>query len=203
MDITIITTGTLRCRKELLEPGSGNETVSVPVRCILLEHRGKFVLFDTGQLPPEQPQRPDAPFIICVSESESCAARVRGLGIADKIDFIILSHAHRDHSAGLRDFPGMRTLIQRREAESAAGRELLRHYPQQWELIDGKFDIFGDGSAFAVPTYGHTPGHQSLLAGKTLYAIDAAYTSRAAATAAELKEYRDNGFTIVPGHPLE
>jgi hypothetical protein len=28
--------------------------------------------------------------------------------------------------------------------------------------IDGEHDVFGDGSVICLPTYGHTPGHQSL-----------------------------------------
>jgi glyoxylase-like metal-dependent hydrolase (beta-lactamase superfamily II) len=30
------------------------------------------------------------------------------------------------------------------------------------KLIDGEHDVFGDGSVICVPSYGHTPGHQSL-----------------------------------------
>ena len=30
------------------------------------------------------------------------------------------------------------------------------------KLIDGENDLFGDGSVICIPTYGHTPGHQSL-----------------------------------------
>jgi glyoxylase-like metal-dependent hydrolase (beta-lactamase superfamily II) len=28
--------------------------------------------------------------------------------------------------------------------------------------VDGEHDLFGDGSVVCIPTYGHTPGHQSL-----------------------------------------
>jgi glyoxylase-like metal-dependent hydrolase (beta-lactamase superfamily II) len=28
--------------------------------------------------------------------------------------------------------------------------------------IDGEHDLFGDGRVVCIPTYGHTPGHQSL-----------------------------------------
>ena len=31
------------------------------------------------------------------------------------------------------------------------------------ELIDGTYDIFGDGTVVCIPTTGHTAGHQSLL----------------------------------------
>jgi glyoxylase-like metal-dependent hydrolase (beta-lactamase superfamily II) len=48
-------------------------------------------------------------------------------------------------------------------------------------MLDGEYDVFGDGSVVLLPTYGHTPGHQSLLvrAGKQaqiVAASDACYT---------------------------
>ena len=48
-------------------------------------------------------------------------------------------------------------------------------------MIDGEHDVFGDGSVVLLPTYGHTPGHQSLLVrtGKNaqiVCASDACYT---------------------------
>jgi glyoxylase-like metal-dependent hydrolase (beta-lactamase superfamily II) len=30
-------------------------------------------------------------------------------------------------------------------------------------MLDGEHDVFGDGTVVLFPTYGHTPGHQSLL----------------------------------------
>ena len=35
-------------------------------------------------------------------------------------------------------------------------------HPLRYELVDGEHDVFGDGRVLLVPTYGHTPGHQSL-----------------------------------------
>jgi glyoxylase-like metal-dependent hydrolase (beta-lactamase superfamily II) len=48
-------------------------------------------------------------------------------------------------------------------------------------MVDGEHDVFGDGTVILIPTYGHTPGHQSLLvrAGKgttIVCASDACYT---------------------------
>ena len=48
-------------------------------------------------------------------------------------------------------------------------------------MLDGEHDVFGDGSVVLLPTYGHTPGHQSLRvrAGKQsqiVCASDACYT---------------------------
>ena len=47
------------------------------------------------------------------------------------------------------------------------------------KLINGEHDLFGDGSVICIPTYGHTPGHQSLKvrldSGDVLLAGDACY----------------------------
>ena len=49
-------------------------------------------------------------------------------------------------------------------------------------LIDGEHDVFGDGSVVCLPTYGHTPGHQSLRlqldGGEVLLAADSCYFCR-------------------------
>jgi glyoxylase-like metal-dependent hydrolase (beta-lactamase superfamily II) len=39
-----------------------------------------------------------------------------------------------------------------------------RHYDLGHERleIDGEHDLFGDGSVVLIPSFGHTPGHQSL-----------------------------------------
>ena len=45
--------------------------------------------------------------------------------------------------------------------------------------IHGEHDLFGDGSVVCLPTYGHTPGHQSLkvrlASGDVVLAADACY----------------------------
>ncbi|PKU22784.1 MBL fold metallo-hydrolase [Telmatospirillum siberiense] len=49
-------------------------------------------------------------------------------------------------------------------------------------LIDGEYDVFGDGSVTCLPTHGHTPGHQSLrlrlASGDLVLAADACYFCR-------------------------
>jgi glyoxylase-like metal-dependent hydrolase (beta-lactamase superfamily II) len=54
-------------------------------------------------------------------------------------------------------------------------------HPLEYQMIDGEHDVFGDGTVLLLPTYGHTPGHQSLQvrAGKdaqVVCASDACYT---------------------------
>lgn len=48
--------------------------------------------------------------------------------------------------------------------------------------VEGEHDLFGDGAIVTVPTFGHTPGHQSLKvllpAGDVVLAADAWYFKR-------------------------
>ena len=71
--------------------------------------------------------------------------------------------------------PGHRTIhhivVQQREWEAGHDADLVaanayspRDYDHGHErlLVDGEHDLFGDGRVVCLPTYGHTPGHQSL-----------------------------------------
>jgi glyoxylase-like metal-dependent hydrolase (beta-lactamase superfamily II) len=62
-------------------------------------------------------------------------------------------------------------VVQRREWEAgmdpdiAARRGFDRRdfdLGHKLRLVDGEHDLFGDGSVVLLPTYGHTPGHQSM-----------------------------------------
>jgi N-acyl homoserine lactone hydrolase len=54
-------------------------------------------------------------------------------------------------------------------------------HPLNYQLVDGDYDIFGDSTLVFIPTYGHTPGHQSLWvrdgqATPLVFTGDACYT---------------------------
>jgi hypothetical protein len=54
-------------------------------------------------------------------------------------------------------------------------------HPLNYQLVDGEHDVFGDGKVMLIPTYGHTPGHQSLLVRASkdtqmVFTADACYT---------------------------
>ena len=47
---------------------------------------------------------------------------------------------------------------------ATSGAALMKAFPDRvWRIIDGRTDLYGDGRIIALPTPGHTPGHQSLL----------------------------------------
>ncbi len=89
---------------------------------------------------------------------------------ADEIDLIVNSHLHYDHAGGNALLPNADVLVQEREWEHArtrpdddiAYRKIDFDTGQQIRLVSGEYDLFADGSVVAIPTAGHTPGHQSL-----------------------------------------
>ncbi len=106
---------------------------------------------------------------------EALGAQLDALGIVPQ--GVIFTHLHLDHTAGMPDLPaGVRAIAGLGETPSSvpglavhdhlAGVELIETLdPGSYPEIDGWFaaDLFGDGSVWALPSAGHSPGHHSLL----------------------------------------
>jgi glyoxylase-like metal-dependent hydrolase (beta-lactamase superfamily II) len=96
-----------------------------------------------------------------------------------KLRWVILSHAHLDHSGGLMDLPRVPVILSQEELQFAAdanvqakgfviaahvqkfpalGAPTLRFDPQPYETFDESADLYKDGSVVVVPLRGHTPG---------------------------------------------
>jgi len=161
MKITVISTGTietwlhLHARPLVYDQGI---RITVPVPCYLLEHNGRKILFDAGQKPLDRIQDPSANYVIRVTPEETAVRQLEKMNIsAGEIDYIIISHAHGDHCAGLRDFPQATVIAQPPTAEA------LKDRGNKFIVADGRYDVFGDGALICIPTPGHAAGHQSLL----------------------------------------
>ncbi len=88
----------------------------------------------------------------------------------NEIDFIALSHLHSDHVGAATMFKEATWLVQEPEFEAAFSPspifdltlyEGLKSNKRQ--ILNGDFDVFGDGSVTILSAPGHTPGHQVLL----------------------------------------
>ena len=181
----------------LMEGGEGDITLPIPV--YLIEHPKGRALFDTG-LHPDCQQDPAGRlgprlaglFGFAFRPGEEVSARLEAVDRDPaRIDLIINSHFHFDHVGGNALIPNATMVVQRREwdagmdPDSAARRGFnprdfdLGH---KLRLVDGEHDVFGDGSVVCLPTYGHTPGHQSLrlrlASGEIVLAGDACYFCR-------------------------
>jgi N-acyl homoserine lactone hydrolase len=213
--------------------------IRVPVPCYLIDHpRGK-VLFDSGLHPDTQTDpagrlgRLARFFDVEFAPGEDLRARLGSVGIdPDGIPYLVNSHLHFDHTGGNATIPNARLVVQRREWEAGLDDELVRtnfYDPKDYRtghdvvLVDGEHDLFGDGRVVCVPTYGHTPGHQSLRvhldSGDVLLAADACYLKRTLddlhppanahdraqllATLRGLRELQAGGLRIFYGHDPE
>lgn len=181
----------------LMEGGEGDITVPIPV--FLIEHPKGRALFDTGLHPD---CRHDAAgrlgtrlaglFRIGFRPGEEVSARLAAIDRdPGRIDLLINSHFHFDHCGGNALVPNATLLVQRREWDAGMDPDTAEKRgfnPRDFDLghklhlIDGEHDVFGDGSVTCLPTYGHTPGHQSLrvrtATGDIVLAADSCYFCR-------------------------
>jgi N-acyl homoserine lactone hydrolase len=170
----------------------------VPVLSFLVEHPRGRLLFDTGvhcqarvdpvgRLGEERSRR----LTVKSGEGDDVVPQLARLGLTPQnVRYVANSHLHFDHCGGNEFFAGATFLVQRPELEAARRPGFVPSYspspidfehPLDYQMIDGEHDVFGDGTVILIPTYGHTPGHQSLLvrAGKgtqVVCASDACYT---------------------------
>lgn len=221
----------------LLEGARGKLEVPIPV--YLIDHPKGRVLFDSG-LHLRAQTEPDAYIgpigakfnTFHFTPGEEIAARLRALDVApDGVTHLVNSHLHYDHAGGNAQIPNADVVVQRREWEHAmscpdddvAYRRSDFDTGQRRLLVDGEHDLFGDGSVTCLPTYGHTPGHQSLrvrTAGRELILCgDACYLRQsleqlhlpgvvvdrdaARAVLMRLREMQARGARILFGHDPE
>ncbi|MBN8842006.1 MAG: N-acyl homoserine lactonase family protein [Sphingomonadales bacterium] len=188
-------TGWFQCRPGYFIEGEEGDYLKGPVPSYLIDHPKGRALFDTGMgvryrrtladaLPPNK-------FGLHYFEGQEIAARLKGIDVdPGSIDWVINSHLHIDHCGGNASLPNATMIVQSRELAAAQATEEAGLYEavdyatgQPVKAIDGELDLFGDGSVRIVPTYGHTPGHQSVIVmlpsgREMLLAADCCYTER-------------------------
>lgn len=181
----------------LMEGGEGR--AELPIPAYLIEHPKGTALFDTGMHPDCQHdpegrvgQRLAGLFSFDYRPGEDIGAHLQAIGRDPaQIDIVVNSHLHFDHAGGNALVPNASLVVQRREWEAGRDPDLAAangfnradfDLGHRVILIDGEHDLFGDGSVVCLPTYGHTPGHQSLklrlASGEIVLAADACYFCR-------------------------
>ena len=131
--------------------------------CYLVKHAKGWMLWDTGnadRLAAMPNGFSTAGGAITAYMKKPLAESLKEIGVAPAdIKHFALSHAHGDHSGNVNLFSGATLYIQR--AEYSANYDLLRGNPAM--IIDGDYDVFGDGTVTVKSAPGHTPGHQVLV----------------------------------------
>jgi glyoxylase-like metal-dependent hydrolase (beta-lactamase superfamily II) len=178
---------------------AGQGRVSVPVPFYVIEHPDGVALFDCGL--PASMCDPQESYLVALraqgldaslTPAETLTSHLERLDIDPaRVRFAVISHLHFDHAGGLRELPNATVVVQRREWAAGFDAELANHYGlrkryfdlgHRVELVDGEHDLFGDGAVTCVPSYGHTPGHQSVRVrsdrGDHILVADACYNAQ-------------------------
>jgi glyoxylase-like metal-dependent hydrolase (beta-lactamase superfamily II) len=180
-------------RALFIEGGTGS--VKVPVPVFVVEHPDGRVLFDSGMHPAVRSDArarlgdAAAVFTADYGAADDVATRLAGADVdVGAVQYLVNSHLHFDHAGGNEAVRNATVVVQRREWHAAhddAGVAANHYNPADYDTgqprleVDGEHDLFGDGRVVCVPTFGHTPGHQSLLVrldgGDVVLAGDACY----------------------------
>lgn len=182
----IIKNGYLECDNGFISSGLNfGVKIRIPVFCYLVKHPKGTVLIDTGFSKHfEKTWGKRLKWFEPILERDVVEALKN-----EKITHIINTHLHIDHAENNFCFPGAEIIVQKEEYEDAKnppvydvlGYEDSLNEELKYRIIEGKLDLFGDGSIIIIPTPGHTKGHQSVFvkeADKTYYiAGDACYSS--------------------------
>jgi N-acyl homoserine lactone hydrolase len=203
-----------------------------PIPAYILETATERILIDTGLNPAAitDPaayyERPDVFAAAVLEQDQNIAEQVE----VDSLTKVVLTHLHWDHVGGLGLIPASVPLVIQR-SEWQAGHEaaatqrnffLARDYTGQERevvLVDGDWDLLGDGSIELLLTPGHTPGHQSIRVGDVVLGGDVTHFAAGlddhrfpifaedhelqARSAERLRAMRDAGLTVIPGHDPE
>jgi glyoxylase-like metal-dependent hydrolase (beta-lactamase superfamily II) len=142
--------------------------------CFLIRHGENTLLWDTGlgDAIADHPGGVDLAPGIHASVRVKLVDQLKALGLkpAD-IDFLAFSHWHVDHTGNASLFGKATWILQRKELAAATGGTPPAFEPlapvSAWRsakkiIINGDYDVFGDGSVRLLLMPGHTPGHQVL-----------------------------------------
>lgn len=189
IELTIFRTGGVEIAGSAFMPGATEDKSFAPVWSALLRTPEGNVLFDTG-LHPVHVDRPDATFgpsslRVVMEKEDAVVARLASLGVRpDDVTVVVNSHLHFDHAGNNGAFPKATFIVQGEHLAFAKGKP---NFPGvYWDIPELTYMPVAGRIRVArglevVPTPGHAPGHQSLVAdlpqtGRVVLCGDAAFT---------------------------
>jgi len=145
---------------------------SIAVPCFLIRHPKGTLLWDAGlgdQLLGAPPPAGDPPLRMIVTVTLAQQLAAIGVQPAD-VTYIAFSHLHADHTGNANAFAASKWILNKRELDWALTATFAvtpstfsAYKSAKVQMIDGDYDVFGDGSVKILKAPGHTPGHQALL----------------------------------------
>jgi N-acyl homoserine lactone hydrolase len=166
--------GTIESADKTENFGLKKEEVAMPgfaTPCYLVVHPKGTLMWESGQIPDSAFDSAKGPvtqgMYVATKPLLPQLAQV-GYKPAD-ITYFALSHYHTDHNANANAFAGSTWLVQEVEYKAMfSGKvgdtkrfDALRN--AKMKLLNGDYDVFGDGTVILKSTPGHSPGHQSLF----------------------------------------
>ena len=147
-------------------------TLSDP--CFLIRHPKGTLIWDTGlgDKMADAKNGVDDPSGMHFSVAVKLTDQLKALGLAQAdITYVAFSHFHFDHTGNAGLFTHSTWIINQKELANAQQTPVSGGIDPgiaaevknaKVQMIDGDYDVFGDGSVRILKTPGHTPGHQSL-----------------------------------------
>ena len=152
----------------------GVTITDMSVAAYLIVHPRGTLLWDSGVIPDDL-IKPGGTTEARATVTRTLSSQLAEIGYKPSdITYLALSHNHYDHSANANQFASATWLVQRKErAFMFPEKPPEKANPNndrfsalknsKTVILDGDYDVFGDGSVVIIATPGHTPGHQSLL----------------------------------------
>jgi glyoxylase-like metal-dependent hydrolase (beta-lactamase superfamily II) len=142
--------------------------------CFVIRHPKGVLLWDTGlsdKLAANKQGADMAPGIHA-NVPATLIEQLHSLGLTPKqVTYVAFSHFHLDHTGNANEFPDSVWIINKTELNAALSTpapfgmdpETFSAYKTaKTQMIDGDYDVFGDGTVRILKAPGHTAGHQVL-----------------------------------------
>ncbi|HXR90203.1 MAG TPA: N-acyl homoserine lactonase family protein [Steroidobacteraceae bacterium] len=148
----------------------GGKSGVIVAPCFVIRHPKGILVWDTG-MSPHFPKGVNAAGVSGGIDVpvEKLLAQI-GLKPGD-VNYLAFSHLHSDHTGNANLFKSATWIMNKTElAWALAGGSgspvdvstFSEYKTARTHMIDGDYDVFGDGTVRILKTPGHTPGHQVL-----------------------------------------
>jgi N-acyl homoserine lactone hydrolase len=159
----------------MVPPGT---SIDISAYAHLIKHGDTWMMFDTSTNDnyAKIPGGAGTGIRWIKTEAQTLPPQLKAVGITPAdVKYVGISHNHADHTGNVEQFKSAEVLIQRREYDfmfkngstGPAGPPNLEgpvfDKNHAHKLLDGDYDVFGDGSVILFYTGGHTLGSQICL----------------------------------------
>ena len=203
-------------------PDVKNQFYNMPVMCILIEHEGRYILYDTGcnmhSMDGYWNEELQDLYELNQKIEQNLEIQLAMCGVRkEQIDTVVISHMHFDHTGNVSMFPNAKFYVSRADFMYAQTAVRITHNPAEYFgyckndldvvnnyiLVDNDFELIPGVEVVCLP--GHAPGVLGLVVhlekdGTYIFPMDAVYTTEVYGPPAKAAGYlfdRDNYFRSI------